>query len=501
MIDIAAAIDATEILLQGWTAWAVIIPGLLIGLIGGAIPGVSVSMAMAIFLPITLYMDFLPAILFLTAIFTGASFGGSIPAVLMSIPGTSSAVATTFDGYPMSQAGRHNEALGLALFASCFGAITGYILLFVLIEPLSMAVLKLGPLEMLFVALWGLTLIASFHGNHMARGLFAGVAGVLVGTIGMNDAGYIRGTMGISTLLDGVPVIPAMMGLFVASQLFSLGDREYLVRDEASRKISFRLTLQGVKQAIKFPSVLLRGTVLGIVIGAVPGVGASVSNLISYAQARRTDKDPNSFGTGNPKGVVAAESANSSSEGGSMATLLALGIPGGGGTAILLAAFAMHNVVGGPKFLSENKDVVYAIIIGNFVQAVLLFGIGLIFVHLASSIVKVPLRILVPSVMSLAVFGAYAITGHMGGPITLFVFSILGWLLTRYGYSVPAMVVGLLLGSMIEAELLRSYQLSGGNLAYLLQRPIAAAFLVLLMVSLTMPLLMRLLGRRVSVAG
>lgn len=498
MIDIAAVFGAADVLSNNWAAWAVIVPGLLIGLIGGAIPGISVSMAMAIFLPMTLYMDFLSSILFLTSIFTGASFGGSIPAVLMNIPGTSSAVATTFDGYPMAQSGRHNEALGVALLASCVGAIMGYVLLFMLIEPLSHVVLKLGPVEMLLVALWGLALIATFHGGHMSRGLMSGVIGVLIGTIGMNDAGFVRGTMNIPTLLDGVPTIPAMMGLFVASQLFGLGDREYLVKDEAARKMSFALIWKGVRMALRYPKVLCHGTLLGIGIGAIPGVGASVANLISYAQARRGDKDQTSFGKGNPKGVVAAESANSSSEGGSMATLLALGIPGGGGTAILLAAFAMHNVLGGPKFLADNKDVVYAIIFGNFVQSVLLLIVGLGFIHVASGIVKVPLRILVPSVMSLAIFGSFAIAGNMAGPVTLFVFSILGWLMTRYGYSVPAMVVGLLLGRMVEAEALRTYQLSAGDLGYFLERPIALGMIVLLALSLALPALTR---RRGAVAA
>ncbi|MEX2643500.1 MAG: tripartite tricarboxylate transporter permease, partial [Acetobacterales bacterium] len=365
MVDFGAVGGAFELLSENLAAWAVIVPGLLIGLIGGAMPGVSISMTMAIFLPATLYMDFLPAILFLTAIFTGGGFGGSVPAVLMNIPGTPSAVATTFDGYPMTQQGRHNEALGVALVASCIGMMAGYILLFLLIEPLSIAVLRLGPLEMLVVAIWGLTLIAALHGVHMLRGLMAGLVGVLFGTLGMNDAGYIRGTFGIPVLLDGIPPIPAIIGLFVASQLFNLISREYIVEDEASRKMSFPLIWRGVREALRHPTVLVRGSVIGIVIGAVPGVGSSVSNLLSYAETRRRDPDPESYGTGNPKGVVAAESANSSSEGGSMATLLALGIPGGGGTAILLAAFATHNIVGGPKFLADHKDIVYAIIFGN----------------------------------------------------------------------------------------------------------------------------------------
>ncbi|MEX2643499.1 MAG: tripartite tricarboxylate transporter permease [Acetobacterales bacterium] len=495
MIDFLAVSGALDILSSNWTAWAVIIPGLLLGLIGGSMPGISISMTMAIFLPLTLYMDFFSAVMFLTAIFTGGGFGGSVPAVLMNIPGTPSAVATTFDGYPMTQQGRHNEALGLALFASCIGTLAGYVLLFLLIEPLSIAVLRLGPLEMLVVALWGLILIAALRGRHVARGLMAGVFGVLMGTLGMNDAGYLRGTFGIDVLLDGVPTIPAIMGLFVAAQLFNLIGRDYIVADEGSRRMSFRLILAGVRETMRYPGVLLRGSAIGIIVGAVPGVGSSVSNLLSYAETRRTDPNPASFGTGNPKGVVAAESANSSSEGGSMATLLALGIPGGGGTAILLAAFATHNIVGGPKFLADHKDIVYAIIFGNFIQALLLLGIGLAFIHVASGIVKVPLRLLVPSVMVLSSFGAYSITGNLSGPVTLLVFSLLGWLLARYDYPVAATVVGLLLGRLVESELLHSYQLSAGEVSFLLQRPVAMVFLFLLVASLLAPFLRQWRGR------
>ena len=179
-----------------------------------------------------------------------------------------------------------------------------------------------------------------------------------------------------------------------------------------------------------------------------------------------------------------------------MATLLALGIPGGGGTAILLAAFATHNIVGGPKFLADHKDIVYAIIFGNFIQALLLLGIGLVFIHVASGIVKVPLRLLVLSVMVLSSFGAYSITGNLSGPVTLLVFSLLGWLLARYDYPVAATVVGLLLGRLVESELLHSYQLSAGEVSFLLQRPVAMVFLFLLVASLVAPFLRQWRGRR-----
>jgi putative tricarboxylic transport membrane protein len=486
MLDFSALDGAFSILTSSWSAWLWLVPGLLIGLVFGAMPGISITMAMAIFLPITLYMDFLPAIVFLTSIYTGAGFGGSVPAVLMNIPGTSSAVATTFDGYPMARSGRHNQALGVALASSVIGTLASYVLLLFLIVPVSIIVLKLGPLEMFAIAVWGLLLLGSLSGPSVWRGLLAGVFGVLLGTIGMNTAGFIRGTMNVPWLLDGIPAIPAMMGLLAASQLLNLINTTYLIENEDDRKISFARIIEGVKLTMKFPTIIFRGATIGVIVGAIPGVGSSISNLISYSETKRNAPDSDTFGSGNPKGVIAAESANSSSEGGAMATMLALGIPGGGATAILLAAFAMHNIIGGPQFIAQNRDIVYAIIFSNFAQAIMLLFVGLGFVYLAASIVRVPLRFLIPSVLVVSTFGSYAILGSLAGPITLFIFAILGWAMVRYEYPVAATVVGLLLGSLLEQNIIRTWQISRGDIGYLLERPGAILILVVMVSSIVL---------------
>ena len=464
--------------------WLIVIPGILIGLIFGAIPGLQISMAMAIFLPITLYMDFMQAMLFLTAIFTGGGFGGSIPAILMNIPGTSSALATAFDGYPMAQKGEHNVALGIALGASCFGVIIGYTILLLLISPISQIVLKVGPAEMAVVILWGITLIGSLSGGSVLKGMISGLVGLLIGTIGYSEAGVTRGTFGSPYLLDGVPVIPAMIGMFAASELFRLARKDYLVEDRAARQVSVRLVLVGFRRALANPWIVLRGSLIGVSVGAIPGVGSSVANLLSYMATRRSSPNPELFGKGNPSGVIASESANSTSEAGSMATLLALGIPGGGATAVMLAAFAMHNITGGPQFIREQTDVVYAIIIANFGQAFLLICLGLLFIPVLANVIKVPMNYLVPSVLAMSIFGSFGLTGDLSGPLTVLVFSLLGWVFKRYDYSVPAAVIGILLGGMAEDSIVYSYQISGGQWSYLLERPVAVVILVLLAVSL-----------------
>lgn len=488
MIDFSPFEAAISLLYADIHVWLVIVPGLLLGLVFGAIPGLSISICMAIFLPITLYMDFVPAILFLTAIFTGGGFGCAIPAILMNIPGTSASVATTFDGYPMAKRGDHNKALGIALASSVFGAGLSYAILLIFIGAISNFVLKLGPTEMFIVALWGISLIAVLQDNFFLRGLLAGVFGLSLGMIGISNLGVLRGTFGSVYLFDGIPAIPALIGMFAASELFNLIRNDYLVVDEEKRKMNLGQIVIGMKSAFYHPLIMVRGGLTGTIIGAIPGVGSSVANLISYALTKRKYNKTETFGRGDERGVIASESANSSSEGGSMATLLALGIPGGGGTAIMLAAFAAHNVTGGPRFLSQNTDIVYAIIFGNFVQVGLLALIGIGFIFVASSIVKVPLRYLIPTVMVLALLGSYAHTGSMVGPATVTVFSILGWVMRRYNYPVAATVIGILLADLVEGELLRSYQLAGGRLfQYIMDRPITMILLFLFMLSLCIP--------------
>ena len=504
MIDWAAFMDGMGLLTSSAEPWLVVIPGLFIGLLGGALPAISGSMTLALSLPFIMYMDFLPAILFLTAVYTGAAYGGAVPAILVNMPGSTAAVATAFDGFPMAKKGLHNEALGIGLGASAVGDAFGYILLLIFVNYAAAAVLKLGPFEMFLVAIWGLSMIAVLRDDSLFKGLAAGAIGLLIGTIGMGPTGVMRGTMGMGWLLDGIPTVPAMIGLLAMGELYNLASTRFIVEDKAARTISLGRILRGMGMVFQYPAVLLRGSFIGVMIGAIPGVGGSVANLISYGVTKQSVKDGDSMGKGDPRGIIASESSNSSSEGGSLATLLALGIPGGGGTAVILAAFAMHNINGGPRFINDYKDIVYAIIGANLVQALLIIPVGLIFIRLAVYIVRVPLAYVIPSVIVLATFGSFAITNDMSGPVTLFLFSLVGWVFSRFGYSTAAAVVGLLLGRMVEGELSRSYQISGGDIMFLFGRPIALVLLVLLLLSLFgCPLfrtLRHLIGRRNSVS-
>lgn len=484
MIDTVAFSQAITLLFTTIDPWLYVIPGLIIGLIFGAVPGLQISMAMAVFLPITWMMDFLQAMLFLTAIFTGGAYGGGVTAILMNIPGSSSSVATAFDGYPMARQGKHNEALGIGLGASVIGTFIGYALLLVLIQPLAGMVLRLGPLEMVMIVLWGLALIATLNDSTVAKGLLAGVLGLLLSQIGMSSTGIMRTTVGNPYLIDGISVVPAMIGLFAASELLRLRAGTYLVEDDSARKISLRKIFSGLLEVFKYPKLIIKGSFIGALIGAVPGVGSSVANLVAYGEVRRTSKNQEEFGKGSVEGLIAAESSNSSSEGGSMTALLALGIPGGAATAVLLAAFSFHNLVGGPAFIRDQRDLVYSIILGNFGQVILLGLVALMILPILGMVVRIPLTYLVPSVLALCAWGGFGITGTIAGPVTVMAFAGLGWLMRRHAYPVAATVIGLLLGKMAEGEMVRTLQISGGNpLSYFAERPIAIVLLILFILS------------------
>jgi putative tricarboxylic transport membrane protein len=484
MIDLTALAGAFQFIGDSIHSWIWIVPGLLVGLTFSAIPGVSISMAMAIVLPLSMYMDFFPAVVFLTSVYTGGVFGGSVPAVLMNIPGAPSSYATTFDGYPMTLKGQHNEALGYALFSSTLCCILGYLCLLLMIQPMADLVIQTGPLEMLVIGIWGLMLLGTLGSEYATRGILAAGFGVLLGTVGMNTAGYVRGTAGLPYLLDGISPIPAMIGLLASGQILTLATKDFIIEEGGSRSVSFRRIAKGCLGTFKYPGVLLRGTIVGIVLGIVPGVGSAISNLISYSETRRASKDAETFGTGNPKGVIGAESAVASGEGGSVATMLALGIPGHGAVAVLLAAFMMHNVVAGPSLIRQHKDMVYAIILNNMFQAACLLVVGLVFVYIVSNIVRLRTRYVVPAVLVLATMGTYSIDGTLSGPVTLFAFTLLGVAMIRFRYPVSATVVGLLLGRMLETNAILSYQVSGGDASYVLERPAAVAIVAAMFLSI-----------------
>ena len=328
--------------------------GIFLGVIFGALPGLNAGIGIALMLPVTYTLSPLVSLVFLTSIYTGGVFGGSITAILLNVPGSPASVATTLDGNPMARSGEANEALGLALASSALGGLLGMIFLVLVLKPLAIFALRFGPAEIFLLVIFALTSIASLSEQNLLKGLAAGCFGLLLGTIGMSAAGTARFTFGNVYLLDGIPIIPALIGFLAVSELLAQLEKPDTSLPEAGR-LDFSKILSGCLMAPKKFFALFRSSVIGIVIGAIPGVGATVGSLLSYDFARRTSKHPHTFGQGEPVGVVAAEAANNASEGGALATMLALGIPGGAATAILIGALTIQGIVPGPRLIIEHQ--------------------------------------------------------------------------------------------------------------------------------------------------
>ena len=488
MIDFQALMDGI-ILFMNWFNFLLIILGLILGVVLGAIPGLTGSLGIALMLPITFMMEPLPAFVFLIAIYTGGLFGGAITAVLINTPGSPAAVATTLDGYPMTKAGQSGRALGLAVASSATGGFIGGIVLLMIIQPLASFALKFGPTEMFVVAIFGLTIIASIQEGGFIKSLFAGLFGILLGTIGMTDTGAMRGTFGSIYLLDGIPMIPALIGLFAISELFFLAEKQFISKQDSNQSMSSQL-LKGIKEVYRYPINVLRSSAIGVFVGALPAAGSTVASLLSYNEAKRFSKNKGKFGKGSHEGIIAAETANNASEGGALATMLVLGIPGSASTAMLLGAIIMQGWVPGPRLFIDQSTILYGVIFSMLVGLVFLILIGGLVSLGAGKIINIPTRILIPIIVVFALIGAFATRNMLFDAFLVFAFGILGWYLRRNKYPVIAVVLGLILGPIADKELLKSVQLHGSEtLVAFFTRPVSLTLIIITIVGVALPII------------
>lgn len=461
-----------------WQNFVYIILGLTLGVVLAAIPGFTGSLGIAIMLPLTFSMEPLSAFVFLLSIYTGGLYGGAITAILINTPGSPAAVATTLDGYAMTKKGYAAKALGLSVGASTIGGFIGIVILILIIQPLASFALKFGAPEMFMIAVFGLTIIASIKGGSFTKSIYAGLFGILIGTIGMTNSGAMRGTFGNVNLIDGIPIIPALIGLFAVSELFFLLEKKYIASKE-TQDLSAKQLVSGVKTVLKYPFNVLRSSAIGVFIGALPAAGSTVASIMSYNEGKRASKKPDEFGKGSEEGIIAAESANNSSEGGALATLLVLGIPGSASTAMLLGAIIMQGWVPGPRLFIDHSDVLYGVLFSELVQEIFLLFIGGALALLAGRVVNVPTRILIPVITLFAIIGAFAVKGSLFDAFLVFFFGVLGWYLRKNDYPTIAVVLGLILGPIADQELARTVQLYGENtLLAFVQRPISLVILI-----------------------
>ncbi|WP_226575528.1 tripartite tricarboxylate transporter permease [Acuticoccus sediminis] len=473
--------------------------GVVLGTIVGALPGLSATMAVAVLVPFTFTMDPAAGLIALGAIYTGAIYGGAYAAILVNTPGTPSAIATTFDGFPMARRGDGGLAISLATIASVVGGVVGAISLLLLAPPLAKVALAFGPTEYFWLAIFGLTLIAALSVGNTLKGLIGACLGLFLSMVGVAVVGGdVRYTLGMQRFLGGVDLTSAIIGLYcipVILDLVATRDPHLQPAETGGLRLgeSWRMAW-----AQKFN--VIRSSVIGTVIGILPGAGGSIAGLVSYTEARRASKTPERFGKGAPEGVVATEAANNATVGGGFIPTLVLGIPGTPPDAIILGALLVQGIKIGPTLFSTEAGVVYTFIWGLLIATLLMLPAGLLIGRYAyGSMMKIPKAVLAPTVALLTVIGSFAIHSNVDDVQTMVGLGLIAWVLARYGFAPSPIVLGLVLGQIAEQGFVQTYLI--GNASNRLGemffgRPISIGIIIAAVVTLAYPILAERLARR-----
>lgn len=465
----------------------IILLGNFIGVVVGALPGITGSMAIAILLPLTFSMSAAEGLMLLLGIYPGGIFGGSIAAILLNLPGDPPAVMTTLDGYPMAQKGEAGRAIGMATTASLLGSLFGILCLIVIAPTLAKFALKFGPPEYFMLCVFGLSSIAAVATKDLTTGFVSCLIGLLIGEVGMDPVFSVqRFTFGQVDLLSGLPFGPLIIGLFGLAELLRqvLGPMETLhLRLQQIRKV-----FPSMKDLKTCMPAILRGSVIGTIIGALPGAGATIAAIISYNVTAGSDKNPERFGTGVIEGIAAPESANNASVGGALIPLLTLGIPGSTITAILIGAFMVHDIYPGPLLFVDHLDIVYVIFIGLIVASFGFALFGFLSARFAPLILKAPPAIVTPLIAVFCLVGAYASRENPWDIGLAVFFGVFAYLIGEFGIPTPPIILGYVLGPLVETNFRSSLQLSGGSPMIFVTRPICLVSLILTIVILLYPI-------------
>ncbi len=459
--------------------------GVLGGIVVGALPGVTSSMGIILLLPFTYYLDPKSALLMLVGMYCASMFGGSISAILIRTPGTPSAAATAIDGYPLAQQGKAGKALSAALIGSVIGGLTSGICMIFLAPFLAKIALKFGPAEYFSLAIFGLTIIASVSGKSLLKGAISGLFGLLLAMIGIdNIRGTIRLTLGIDELANGVEFLPVLIGVFAISEVMERLDRGQKT-ELTTKTTGFWLT------GNEFRSLLipvLFGSVVGTIIGVIPGTGGTIATFLAYNELRRWSKNKDKFGKGALEGVAVCETANNAVTGGAMVPTLSLGIPGDAVTAVMLGALILIGVKPGPLLFSHHPDVIYSFFAGWFVIQFIMLVCGLLAIIFAPNILKIPDEYLMPIVLVLAIVGSYSLRNNFFDVGVAIAFGIIGYFMKKYGFPLPPLVLGMILGPMAEQNLNRALLTARNDWTVLFKRPISLTLLILAIVSAILPI-------------
>jgi putative tricarboxylic transport membrane protein len=479
--------------------------GVLIGTAVGVLPGIGPMSGVALLIPVTASATgWLPpesaatsAIILLAGVYYGAMYGGSTTSILLNTPGESSSVVTTLDGYQMAKKGRAGSALSIAAIGSFVAGIVTLFALIALAKPLSSVAIKFGPAEYFSLMLLGLGAVSGLAGKSVTKALIMTVTGLLLGTIGIDSvSGIARFTFNVPWLYQGIEFLTIAVGLFALGEVF----KTILEKDEEEGEIARINNLLPSKAELKESAApIARGSVLGFFVGILPGAGATLASFFSYILEKKISKTPSKFGTGTIAGVAAPESANNAASGGALIPLLTLGIPGSGTTAILMGALMMYNVQPGPLLFEDHPQVAWGLIASMFIGNVMLLVLNLPLVKVFAKIIQTPKQFLIPIIIAISIFGVYAVQVSTNDLLLLLACGIFGYFLSKNDYPIAPLVLGLVLGPMVENNLRRALTISNGDFSIFVSRPISLAFLLITLLWLVIPLLMKRKGKEVII--
>lgn len=460
-----------------WQVPVAVVAGVALGIVVGAMPGLSGPTGMALLIPFTYILSPIVAIVLLVSLYVGAEYGGSITAIAINTPGTPSGVITAIDGYEMTRQGKSGRALSLAVMSSVFGGLFSTIVLILFSIPLARFAVAFGPVQYFALGVFGLTIIASLVSGNWLKGVVSALIGLMIVTIGTDPiSAEHRYTFGQPELWEGIAFVPAMLGLFAITEVFRIIEEGIKSRLSEAGHLSTERMPWGEFFSRQW-KCLLRSGVIGTMIGVVPGAGASIGSIVSYNEAKRFSKAPEAFGKGADEGVCASETANNATVGGALVPLLSLGIPGSGSTAVLLGALMLHGLHPGPLLFTRNPDIVYGLftclILTNFVMLYL----GLKGIRFWLRVVRISPAILGPLIFSVAFIGAYSIGGAISDVVVMLVVGVIGYFMRKFNFPLIPLIIALVLGEMVEVSLRRALIVSDNGFFIFLTDPISATLL------------------------
>jgi putative tricarboxylic transport membrane protein len=480
--------------------WWLIIPAIFLGIIVGAIPGFSAANTIIILLPLTLAVDVKTGIVFMVALYASSRLGAGAPAILVNIPGTAGAAATPLDGYPMAKAGRAPQALAMSFTASVLGGLLTTLVALLALPYLARVGYVMHSVEMIVVMLFGISLIASIASNDPLKGLIAGFFGLMIGAIGADHVySTPRGTFGFLELYDGIPLIPALVGLFAVSEAFIFIESESILSEHGRRLMrssNWGATWEGVRMTFQRWWHVTWTAMIGLIIGVIPGAGASIASFVAYQQSKVFSKTPELYGTGHPEGLIAPESANNGVTSGTLIPLLVLGIPGGATAAIMVVVLQYHGVQMGPRLFMVQAELAYGMIMAMFVTYLFMIFTILPLSRYMSRVTMVSTVYMAPLVIAFTLVGSFVPREYMFDMYVGLVFGIIGYVARKTGYHVAAILIGVILGPLLEMYFLRALRIAQGDLMVLFSSRIGNVLWVFLFITIALPYVMKWRQRR-----